>query len=381
MGIRILGLILLLPFVLGLPNATADGADGNLSSGGPLCSTVKEEENLLRNDEQYNGDLDGGFSSLDGMLQWAISHSDPAKLKETADVRQQLSESELKKRQMELEELMEEIKVPSDAELMKIAIGDLNNSSLTSEERLRALQELNVLVEPIDNANDFGKLGGLVCVTQELYHPDPNIRTIAAWILGKVSQNNLVVQQQVLELGVLSMLMKMVKSNFIEEANKALYAVSALIRNNLAGQELFSAENGDLMLQNILRNSSIDIRLQEKALILLADLAQRQIENAHKTELPFLSDRDLLKSVVDLIAASTDLDLQDKALVAIKSLLQLRTTEALVLKDFCALGDALNKMRQLLLNVMADEFQRDYAIDVESLRSEVEYIFQRKLSK
>lgn len=51
------------------------------------------------------------------------------------------------------QELMEEMKVPSDAELMKVAISDLNNSSTTLEDRLRALHELNVLVEPIDNAN------------------------------------------------------------------------------------------------------------------------------------------------------------------------------------------------------------------------------------
>lgn len=41
----------------------------------------------------------------------------------------------------------------------------------------------------------------------------------------------------------------MVKSSSIEEATKALYAVSALIRSNVAGQELFYAEAGDLMLQ------------------------------------------------------------------------------------------------------------------------------------
>lgn len=43
--------------------------------------------------------------------------------------------------------------MPSDAELLKIAISDLNNLSITLEDRYRALQELNVLVEPIDNAN------------------------------------------------------------------------------------------------------------------------------------------------------------------------------------------------------------------------------------
>lgn len=41
----------------------------------------------------------------------------------------------------------------------------------------------------------------------------------------------------------------MVKSSSIEEGIKALYAVSALTRNNLANQELFYAEGGGLMLQ------------------------------------------------------------------------------------------------------------------------------------
>ncbi len=48
---------------------------------------------------------------------------------------------------------MDRLKMPSDAELMKIAIADLQNSSISAEDRERALQELLVLVEPIDNAN------------------------------------------------------------------------------------------------------------------------------------------------------------------------------------------------------------------------------------
>jgi len=43
--------------------------------------------------------------------------------------------------------------MPSDAELMKIAIGDLNNVSTSLEDRRRALQELLELVESLDNAN------------------------------------------------------------------------------------------------------------------------------------------------------------------------------------------------------------------------------------
>jgi hsp70-interacting protein len=52
---------------------------------------------------------------------------------------------------------MDKLRMPSDAELMKIAIADLVNSTTSTDERQRALDELLILVEPIDNAN--GELG------------------------------------------------------------------------------------------------------------------------------------------------------------------------------------------------------------------------------
>lgn len=52
-----------------------------------------------------------------------------------------------------------------------------------------------------------------------------------------------------MELGALAKLMERAHSDFIEEAIKALYAISALIRNNPEGQQLFYKEAGDLMLQ------------------------------------------------------------------------------------------------------------------------------------
>ncbi|XP_056166015.1 hsp70 nucleotide exchange factor FES1 [Syzygium oleosum] len=360
------------------------------ASAGLFWSTAKEEADLVRMADpqedptaqavnEQDG-LDGGFSSLDGMLQWAIGHSDPEKLKERAQDVQRMSASDLKKRQMELKELMEKLKMPSDAQLMQIAIDDLKNSSLSLEDRHRALHELLILVEPIDNANDLPKIGGLAVVIRELDHPDPDVRKLSAWVLGKASQNNPLIQRQVLELGALAKLMMMVKSEFVEEAIKAFYAVSALIRNNLAGQQLFYAQAGDLMLQDILSNSSIDIRLRRKAVFLVGDLAERQLEALNEDELPFFRNEIFLKAVVDLLA-STDLDLQEKALTAVKNLLHLRSTQALIFKEFCGLDAALERMRQQLQDLMAEEFQRDYATDVESLRREVELIYQWKLGK
>ncbi|KAF6163759.1 hypothetical protein GIB67_012118 [Kingdonia uniflora] len=326
-------------------------------------------------------ELDGGFSTLDGMLQWAIGNSNPEKLKETAKDVQCLSTSDLKERQWKIKEALEQLKMPSDAQLMQIAIADLNNSSLSLEEYHRALQELLVLVEVIDNANDLNNLGGLAVVIRELNNSDQEIRLTAAWILGKASQNNPTVQKQILNFGALSKLMKMVRSSFVEEATKALYAVSALIRNNVDGQKLFYADGGNLMLQDIMRNSGMDIRLRRKSAFLVADLAESQLENTDEAEPIFFSNKLFLKSVVDL-TTSSDLDLQEKALMAIKSLLQLRSNEAgRHFKDFCDLDVVLERMRKQLQQLMTVETHKDLAMDMESLRVEVEIVFRKKLEK
>ncbi|KAK8710986.1 hypothetical protein V6N13_146293 [Hibiscus sabdariffa] len=364
--------------------ATSVERENMSSSAGLFWSTAKEEGDLVHKSGYADDstatadDIDGGFSSLDGMLQWAIGHSDPAKLKEKARDVNRLSPSELRQRQLEIKELMEELKMPSDAQLMQIALDDLSNSSLALEDRHRALEELLILVEPIDNANDMCKLGGFGVIIRELDHSDSDVRKFSAWILGKASQNNPYVQKQVLELGGLATLMKMVNSSSADEATKAFYAVSALIRNNAVGQQLFFAEAGDKMLQDILSSPSMDIRLRRKAVFLVGDLAECQLEDTDKAEMPFLSNRLLLKSVVDL-TASGDLDLQEKALVAIKNLLLLKTTEAMVFEEFCGLGEALERMKKQLEDSMLEEDHREYVIDIENLLKEVELTFQAKL--
>ncbi|KAG2329214.1 hypothetical protein Bca52824_000394 [Brassica carinata] len=353
------------------------------SSGGMVWSTARDEAELVEDSGLVIGEqdqIDGGFSSLDGMLHWAIGHSDPATLKEAAKDAQKMSMDELQKRQVELKELVEKLNMPSDAKLMQIAVSDLKNASLSLEDRHRALHELLILVEPIDNANDLSKSGGLKVVAGELNHSDSEVRKLAAWVVGKASQNNPFVQAQVLEFGALTTLIKMVNSTSTEEAVKALFAVSALIRNNVAGQDMFYAARGYIMLRDVMSNGSLDIKLRRKAVFLVGDLAEFQLRNTEKDELPVFNDRLFLKSVVDLILV-LDLDLQEKALTAINTLLQLKSIEPLILRDFCGLEGALERMKLQLKESMADEDKRDYAADVESLRGEVELIFRGKLGQ
>ncbi|XP_048436941.1 uncharacterized protein LOC103939104 [Pyrus x bretschneideri] len=74
----------------------------------------------------------------------------------------------------------------------------------------------------------------------------------------------------------------------------------------------------------------------------------------------------------------------DQALVALKNLLQLRTTSVLkplVFKNFCGLDDAMEILRQRLQGLMVVEDHRDYAMDVQCIHNEVHRNFYRKLEE
>ncbi|CAI9093327.1 OLC1v1028802C1 [Oldenlandia corymbosa var. corymbosa] len=362
--------------------AKVEGSNETASAAGLYWSNAQEEGDVDISTfagEWNEDDVDGGFSSLDGMLQWAIGHSDPSKLKETAEDVKRKSPDELKKRQDEIKELIEKMKMPSDAELMKIAIDDLNNSSLPWEDHLRALLELSELVEPIDNANDLHKLGGTLVVVKELNHPDSEVRTTSALVLGKACQNNPVVQKQFLELGALSELLKMTKSNSVEEVLRALYAISALIRNNVVGQQLFYGESGDLIIQDLLSKSNIDVRIHKRSVSIVSDLAESQMENPSYPVPPFFSNPLFLRSVVDLLA-SMDLDLQEKVLHAVENLLRLQSG-ASIFKEFCELDAALDKMKEQLQRLAKDDQHGEHATDVEILRKQVQQIYADKINK
>ncbi|XP_047048191.1 hsp70-binding protein 1 [Lolium rigidum] len=382
--------VALLSAVLLLPVATASAAvavaaaegDGENRSAAQWA-TGKDEGELAAEREAAGGgsvvedDFAGGFGSLDSMLQWAIGNSDPGRLKEEAADVQKLTEDELLKRRVEIKELMEKLKMPSDADLMKIAIADLNNSSISLEDRQRALEELLILVEPIDNANDLDKIGGLVALIEDLNNANEEIRTTSAWILGKASQNNALVQSQILGYGALSRLVKMGYSTSAEEAAKAMYAISALIRDNVNGQEAFRSERGSAMLQYMLASDSTDVRLQKKAVFLVTDLADFQL-NSGNSGLAFLSEPVFLKLMVDMLSRF-DLDLQEKVLLAIRSLLNLPSTDATDLES-CDFNSVLYRLGVQLEELPSEE-QKEYAGEVDALRREVQTLFQQKLKQ
>ncbi|XP_042751971.2 uncharacterized protein LOC111913074 [Lactuca sativa] len=200
----------------------------------------------------------------------STGHSDPAKLELKVHDAQQLSTDELQKRQMEIK-----------------VLGGL----------------CCALMHPYTCVHDSDTW--LHCVITIIRYTSM-YRVACAWIVGKASQNNPVVQKQVLELGALPKLMTMVKSSVLEEeAIKALYVVSTIIRNNLNGLKLFYFEGGDLMLKGILSNATADVRLRRRSVSLVADMAEYQLEYTSKWDVPFFCNCALVRLLIDLTASGS----------------------------------------------------------------------------
>lgn len=70
-----------------------------------------------------------------------------------------------------------------------------------------------------------------------------------------------------------------------------------------------------------------------------------------------------------------------QALVAVKNLLLLTSTDAMILKDFCDLENKLAKLHQQLHQLITEDTPDGYASDIENLRRDVERVFQEKLQQ
>lgn len=355
----------------GLLNQTeADGLPPNIPS-----ATEQRDLNPNNLETQSEGENlpTPGFNSLDSMLHWAIQNSDTDQLKAEAQEVQTMSPEQLALKRQHVRDVVEAMRMPSNAELMKVAIADLLNESVSRENQLRALYELLQLVEPIYNANDLHKIGGLAALTIALQHSDSEVRAMGAWVVGKAAQNNPTVQKQVLDEGMLNHLFRMTDAHDVEEAGKALYAVSAGIRNHVEGQQAFYELGGVERLTSLM-DAGKDLRLRKKAVILVGALAQEQDEGKLSSQhLPHKPNAGLLHAVLDLILLDVDLDLQQKALHTLQNLVDIGPNTRKVLREDCGVESVLQHTKATLQDIAASDSERaEYAEEVNTLRQDVE---------
>ncbi|KAL2631115.1 hypothetical protein R1flu_015801 [Riccia fluitans] len=359
---------------------TAIGRDDLRSIEGNVELAFAADDTFERETE-----VEPAITSIDSMLQWAIGHADPEKLRGLAQEVQRLTPHEVEKRRAVIRELMGKLKMSSDADLMKVAIADLHNVSLSAEARKRALEELLILVEPIDNANDLNKLGGLVTVIKELDREEVELRAAAAAVLAVASENNPVVQAQLLRYGVLPKLMKMVRSSAPKKPQKRFtpYLRSSEISHPV--MKYFIAMEGFCYLcsctgrmQELMSNENVDTRLQKNALSLVADLAEQRIEIRGQLDAYKLDDG-FLRAVVGQ-AKSVDLDTLRRigqALDALKSLHKVSRSLRETLQKVGRVEVVLEQLELYFQKLTSepDQERAEYIRELEELRRELTGLF------
>ncbi|KAJ2936121.1 hypothetical protein H1R20_g970, partial [Candolleomyces eurysporus] len=173
-------------------------------------------------------------------------------------------------------EIIDMILGKPDSELMKEDVAVAIDSSKSEDERIAALDHLEMLIEQIDNANNLEKL--------KLWDPlhslltsqvSTEIKVQALWVIGTALQNNPAAQDAYLAFNPLPTLVSFLTpspESTTQTRSKAIYTLSGLLKHNAPAVKLLSNPdtNGWQKLKDALQDTSIAIR--RKTIFLLGAL-------------------------------------------------------------------------------------------------------------
>ncbi|KAG6914159.1 hypothetical protein DXG01_002011 [Tephrocybe rancida] len=164
-----------------------------------------------------------------------------------------------------------------DAELMKEDMSVATDPSKPEDERVAALDHLEMLIEHIDNANDLAKLklweplhALLTASTSTL-----DIKMQALWVIGTAVQNNPSAQDSYLTLNPLPTLISFLTpspASTLQTRSKAIYTLSSLLKHNAPAVRALDNPNVDgwTHLRSALQDPEITVR--RKTVFLLGAL-------------------------------------------------------------------------------------------------------------
>ncbi|KAH7924195.1 Fes1-domain-containing protein [Leucogyrophana mollusca] len=151
-----------------------------------------------------------------------------------------------------------------DAQLMKEALEVAVDDAKAEDARLAALDDLEMLVENIDNANDLKKLKMWEPLQKLLTASGSTdaIKTQTLWVIGTALQNNPAAQQAYLTIDPLPTLLASLSpaSCSAQMRSKALYTLSGLLKHNAVAVKQLVDIDGWTAFRGALEDSNINVR-------------------------------------------------------------------------------------------------------------------------
>jgi len=160
----------------------------------------------------------------------------------------------------------------SDADLMKEALATALDESKAEDDRIQALDDFEMLVEQIDNANNMVKLKMWEPLQHLLTSSSDTIQRQILWVIGTAIHNNPSAQASYLALSPLPTLLSFLSPSLpsAKTRSKALYTLSGLLKHNADAVYQMEEAGGWEALKQALEDSDITVR--RKAAFLLNTL-------------------------------------------------------------------------------------------------------------
>lgn len=303
--------------------------------------------------------------TADELLKWGIRNA-PMNPDGTSSVAQ-VSADVAAGRRPDLADpgLYEAIMGKSEAQMMQEELAVATDSSRTIEDRCTALDNFEMLIEQVDNANNMAPMGMWPAIRALLDTDAPEIQSATAWVIGTAIQNNDKAQAAALEHDVLAPLLTLLSAAHSGVQNKSAYALSALLRHYPAAVAQFATAGGWAPLHRALESDNLVLR--RKVVFLLTQLvrqtreAQRAAPAAPEPALPTSAPRDDVPATQqagvrhpDVAQALADTGLLD---VVLDSLLPGRTGPRAYCADLAVRDDEdyAQKATELVMAVLEAE--------------------------
>ena len=187
------------------------------------------------------------------LLAWAVTHipeTGPNANDTTSNTTPPVNVQEIDRKWIEV------ILGKPDSARMKDLITTINETS-DVDMKVAAFDELELLLESLDNANDLQPLNLWKTLISFLDDSEPKVRMYAAWVMGTAVQNNEKAQNDFERNGGLVAVLNCIgKETDAAAINKGLYCISSAIRANQQNLEKFLELGGVAPITKVCMNGN-----------------------------------------------------------------------------------------------------------------------------
>lgn len=210
---------------------------------------------------------------------------------------------------------------PDEATQMRDALAAAcNKEEIDVANRETALDNLEMLVESMDNANNLENMGMWPALLGLLDDESEAIRKMALWVVGTAVQNNPESQKSLVSKpGSIDRVLKLLNDSDKEVRLKAMYAITSAIGHCEDVYREFESSDGWDTLKAVIKTEDKKTQLKSLGLIQSAVYIDPVTEKTAK-----LKSTGLVSEVVGLLEGPAQADVQEKALSLCSLLAELK---------------------------------------------------------